>query len=170
MTGIDATITTALGAASLFPAIGRIEKLEGFYPTELRQWFIVLSTVFSLIVYGVVGFFFERFVALVNVYISLPQALSSALLLLVVDLVVHLAMKQRYRTIKRLFYAPLMVGLIVVYTAWIVSLTYTFNVLNQLRNYEVFRGNVALSDARDKTGTTSVFLGLREGNDIVTRT
>jgi len=160
----EVAITAGLGAVSLFPTLGKIEKLENFYPADRREWFIRLSTVFSLVVFAAVTFFFERF----NFYVPIGTALAGALVLLTAYLLFHLTLRGSYDKLPAVIYAPLIVALFLLYTGWIASLTYTFNVLNQFRDHEVVQGIVSLVDASNAEGTTTVTFGLREGTDIPT--
>ncbi len=125
-----------LGVVSLFPLAGTLTKLKGFYPSNRRAWFVTISTIFSLIVYLRVTLAFDT----LNFFIPIMMSTIMAALFLAAYTGLHLGVDTtgRHRLIKTAVFLLLLFS----YTAFIGSLTYTFNALKQLRTYSVVHGRV----------------------------
>jgi hypothetical protein len=137
-------INGAMGAFSLFPLVGRIEKLRGFYLPRLRAWYITFSTIFSLVIYFRIQYFFddfERFPLLLSPEFTALMAMISLFIYIGVLVTIKSTFpgfpskkKALYVIITMLFYF-IMVG----------NLTCTFNVLENLREYKIISGTVTMN-------------------------
>lgn len=125
-----------MSAPSLFPLVGRIEKLKGFFPEGYRDWFVVFSTVFSMIVYSVIQFQFEELPFLLPPYYAIIAAVVS----LIIYLLIHLDNLNRVSSLPKRQKSLLMIVQLLLYCFFIVSLTYVFNYMENTRNHDIYNG------------------------------
>lgn len=157
-------VEAGLGVVSLFPLAGRIENLRGFYPRGFRDWFVTLSTVFSLIVYIVIVLHFEN----LKTFVTIRSSATLAAVLMAVYVVGHLA--TRGRSFPPPLRAALMGVLLLAYAGSIALLTYTFNVLNQLRTHTVYLGDAVTDTTGNPLPGAKVTLHLVSGGSVLTTT
>jgi hypothetical protein len=142
-----------LGVVSLFPLAGRLEKLRGFFWPQYRAWFVVLSTIFSLVVYLRLQLSFET----LGVFLQVGWAASLAALLLVVYLLLHLGLRNRYGKLKRWRLAAVLVSLLLLYCGAFALLTYSFNTLERQRSFTVYHGQVVFDGGKAAPGADLTF-------------
>jgi hypothetical protein len=133
-----------MGAISLFPLAGAIPKLRGFYPRYLRSWFVTFSTIFSLIVYIYVQWYFENLdniLPLISVWLSFLIAIIS----LFVYLGIHLTIKPIYSSLSSLKKTSYIIVTMIFYFILIISLTYSFNILENYKDYQIISGIIKLN-------------------------
>lgn len=125
-----------MGTASLFPLAGAIGKLRGFFPPRYRAWFVTLSTLFSLGLYLFLQWAFPSLWPYVPLWVSFPTAFVA----LVVYLLLHLSVKDGYTKLEGFKLAITLVIGLILYTAFVASTTYSFNVLERSRLHAVYYG------------------------------
>jgi uncharacterized membrane protein len=128
-----------MGAISLFPLSGALPLLKGFFPTRLRAQFVTFSTIFSLLIYFWVQWLFEH---LESLPFFIPWWLSAlgALTFLVIYIVIFQSLKGKYRTFSGMKKALYIAITMIFYISFVSSLTHSFNVLENLKDYHVIKG------------------------------
>jgi magnesium-transporting ATPase (P-type) len=134
----------AMGAVSLFPLSGSIAKLKGFFPNKLRMWYITFSTIFSLFIYFYVQWFFED---IANILYFIPVWKSWLMAIFFVILYVGIIIKwmPKYAKMTPSRKSTFIIVTMVVYLIVIGSLTYTFNVLENFKDYKIINGKIMLN-------------------------
>ncbi len=156
--------TAALGTASLFPAFGQLNRLNGFYPRGRRSWFTTIATAVSLVVYAFVQFSF----ASLPVYWPVLYVTLVATACLFLYASIHVATAGRHTPIEGLRGGFRLFVLLGFYTMAIAAFTYAYNVLYQLQYYRVFRGYVVAADSRKPlSGATLLFNPGRNASTVV---
>lgn len=135
----DVWAKAVLGTVSLFPTFGRLQRLRGFYPARKRSWFIVIATTASLVVYTLVQFFFD------SVQWYRPGvATVIGIGFLITYAVLHDS--TRRSNLTTLASAVNMFALLALYTCAITLLTYAYNTVYQMRQYDIWQGTVVAID------------------------
>jgi hypothetical protein len=153
-----------LGTVSLFPLAAELDKLRGWFPADRRTWFVTFSTLFSAIVYVLVVFNFDDIE-----YIPIPLTLLLALALLSAYVLIHLALRRKYATMRSGWYAVTIVGLLLLYIFAVAAITYSFNAAVKLREYSVVRGRALKPDGTSLCGA-DVIVYFRDGSKMETVT
>ena len=128
-----------MGAISLFPLSGALPLLKGFFPKGFRSWFVIFSTIFSLLIYLWVQWLFEQ---LESLPFFIPWWLSAlgGLTCLIIYIVIFQSLKGKYRTFTGIKKALYIAITMIFYISFVSSLTYSFNVLENLKDYHVIKG------------------------------
>lgn len=127
-----------MGTVSLFPLAGQLGRLKGFYPPYYRDWFVVISTIFSILAFSCIQLSFETYRICWAAWVYLVIAAG----LLALYILAHVSLKKKYGTLSNWKLGGTIVFLIILYTSSVVCLTCTFNILEQMRSYDVFRGQI----------------------------
>ncbi len=130
-----------LGAVSLFPLFGDLNKLRGFYFQQFKKWYIVISTIFSLFIYYFIQLQFEKLNAF-PFFISPWWTLLFGMLFLILYLFILLAKKDKLLLSAHGEKSVYILSTIILYVLFIASLTYSFNTLQNYNEYFVVSGNV----------------------------
>ncbi|MFC2146184.1 hypothetical protein ACFLRT_02355 [Acidobacteriota bacterium] len=144
-----------MGAISLFPLSGALPLLKGFFPTRLRAQFVTFSTIFSLLIYFWVQWLFEQ---LESLPFFIPWWLSAlcALTFLIIYIVIFQSLKGKYRTFSGMKKALYIAITMIFYISFVSSLTYSFNVLENLKDYHVIKGIIKYDNKRIEQRATIV--------------
>ncbi len=144
-----------IGSFSLFPLWGTIEKLKDFFPTGFRSWFVTFSTIFSLVIYIYVQWFFEK---LEGLPFFIPWWVSGpcALVFLPLYILILPSQKKKFKNPSKKK-ASYIIPTMIVYILLILSLTYTFNVMENLNDYYVFKGYTTYNEKRIEQKVKIVF-------------
>lgn len=142
-----------MGGISLFPLAGTISTLRGFFPRNLRSWYITFSTIFSLIVYIYVQWYFDR---LGNILSFLDVWLSAliAIISFFIYIGIHLTVKPSYSSLSSPKKAVYIITTMFFYFILIISLTYSFNVLENYKDYQIISGIIKLKGEEINDGAT----------------
>jgi hypothetical protein len=135
----DAWSKAVLGAVSLFPTFGRLQRLREFYPARRRPWFIVIATTASLVVYTLVQFFFDYVL-----WYRPGAATAIGVGLLIAYAAIH--EWTRRRELHATAGAINIFVLLALYTCAITLLTYAYNTVYQLRHYDIWLGTAVAVD------------------------
>lgn len=128
-----------MGAISLFPLSGTLPLLRGFFPTGFRSWFVTFSTIFSLLIYFWIQWLFEHFESL-PFFIPWWFSALGALTFLIIYIVIFQSLKGKYRTFSGIKKALYIAISMIFYISFVSSLTHSFNVLENLKDYHVIKG------------------------------
>ena len=136
-----------MGGVSLFPLFGGLQSLKGFYPPRMKEWFVYLPAIVAMAPYLFLQFSFDQ----LPVYVSLWNAWAVGIVALLVYVAVLVACKniesgrrKHRKDANVLGRVYVVIPLLVLFIAFTVSFTYTFNVLENLRVYNVLYGKVVV--------------------------
>ena len=134
-----------MGVVSMFPMWGHLQKLKGFYPPHRKEWFIYLPAVIALIPYTFLQWSFQE----LPVYISLWSAFVTGVVALIAYISILVGCKNiesdrrgregKPNVLQKVY---VFVPLLVLFILFTVSFTYSLNVVENLREYDVFHGEV----------------------------
>jgi hypothetical protein len=141
VTSLEVILGLTSGA---FPLAGKLGKLEGFYPHLRRNLYVVISTIFSLLVYTFCQFS-ENFQVL-------PFCIHPAFLgvwafgFLIIYLVIHLQLKDKYRLneLPRAGKTAYIIVTMFFYVLFVSSITFAFNAMENYKDYTIVKGTISL--------------------------
>jgi len=134
----DKWTAVPLGLASLFPMAGLLPKLKQFYPPGFRGWYTTFAGIFSVAVYLGIQWDFGS----LQWYIPLPVAFGIAVIGISIYSALHLFFFKDYDSLSRWTRPPVVVGGMITFIGFTLSLTYGFNAMERLNDFRAFYGFV----------------------------
>lgn len=149
--------TVAVGGVSLFPLAGEFSKLRGFFPARYRPYHVLTATLFSLLVYIYIHWHFRN----LHPYIPIWSTALFAGAFLGLYLVVFFSWKEQLGKTRGIRLGLMLTVTLLLYGLFTVSLTYTFNVLERFREYDVYYGFVSKEPGGHGAAGATVTLDVR---------